>query len=198
MPPGKGTSTGVPPIEAVRLYAQSHAALLDKDRAAAIELMEKSAALDPASFQVHLELGRLYLTPTTEFSDRSIAMLEKAADLEPDHLDLQTDLGRQYLAKGDAAAAMTHFRMALLTRQYKSDATPAAVAEFFLATLLRKEGYYGAALEVYQRLSAHLEIARACHCAPMPEVAPLLEHADAIDAEIADLLVRRRPDSRGD
>lgn len=188
MPPGTGSSIGQPPLAAVHLYAEARAAVLDRDRATAIDLLQQAVALDPLSYELHVTLGRLYLTPTIGFSDRSIAMLEKAAALEPDHLDLQTDLARQYLEKGNATAAITHFRMALLTRQCKADPTSAAVAEYFLGKLLRKEGYLSAALEVYQRLSAHLKSAEIAS-RRNPEVTPLLKRADEIDAEIAELLV---------
>ena len=187
LPLGKGSSAGEPPLEAVHLYAQAQAALLDRDRAAAVELLQKAVALDPLSYQLHVTLGQVYLTPTTEFSDRSIAMLEKAAELEPNHLDLQTDLGRQYLAKGNPAAALMHLRLALRTRQYAADGPAAAVAEFFLANALQKQGYNQAALEVYRRLARHLK-SNTFAMRSNEEVAPLLEHADAIDGEIADLL----------
>ncbi|HET6251284.1 MAG TPA: tetratricopeptide repeat protein [Tepidisphaeraceae bacterium] len=188
LPPGKGTSVGTPPLEAVHLYAQAHEAILDHDRASAIDLMQKAVAADPQSYELHRALGELYLTPTTEFSDRSIAALEQAADLEPDHLDLQANLGRQYLAKGDTASALKHLRLALRTRQYASDSANASIAEFFLATLLRSDGYDQAALEVYQRLSRHLKSSSMSMRTNL-EVAPLREHLDAIDADIADLLV---------
>src|ERR1700728_2400393 len=47
LPPGKGTSVGNPPLEAVHLYAQAQIAILDRDRATAIDLMQKAVADDP-------------------------------------------------------------------------------------------------------------------------------------------------------
>ena len=101
LPPGKGTSVGEPPVEAVRLYARAYAALADRDRGTAIDLFQQALALDPLSYELHIRLARLYLAPTAGFSNRSIALLERAAVLEPDHIELQIDLARQYLAKGD-------------------------------------------------------------------------------------------------
>ena len=187
LPPGKGVSTGYPPLEAVRLYAESRAALLDHDRPAAIDLLQKAVAADPLSYELRMELARLYLTPKAGFTDRSIKMLEQAAELDPDHLDLQIELGRQYLAKGDEEPAKAHFRQALMTRQYKAGAPACIIAEFFLANLLRGEGYTSAALEIFQRLSFHLKAA-AMLIRVEPEIEPLLDRTDSIDADIADLL----------
>jgi tetratricopeptide (TPR) repeat protein len=188
MPPGKGTSVGHPPLEAVHLYAQAYAAQVNRDRGSAIELYQKALELDPLSYDLHVRLAHLYLAPAAGFSNRSLELLEKAAALEPDHLDLQIDLARQYLAKGNRLAAMLHFRLALLTRQYKANAPASAAAEYSLARMLRNDGYYAAALELNQRLAAHVRSA-GMSLRAVPEVAPLLDRAEAIDAEIAELQV---------
>lgn len=185
--PGKGLSVGVAPIEAVRLYAKSRALMNDGDRTEAIQLLEKAVKLDPLSFELHVALGRLYLTAGEEFNLKSIEMYEKAAELEPDHLDLQTNLGREYLAKGDSASALSHFRLARLTHAYGSDGPQATVCDFFLATLLRSEGYDSAALEVFQKLRDRLDWA-ANASRYSPELRQLLSHRDEVDIEIADLL----------
>ncbi|HWE03474.1 MAG TPA: tetratricopeptide repeat protein [Tepidisphaeraceae bacterium] len=178
-----------PPLESLHLYAQARIAWMDRDRSGAIGLLEQAAALDPHSFYLHSTLGRMYRNPGVEFSDPSIRALEKAAALEPDHLDLQMDLGRQLEAKGDIPGAIKHLRMALLTRAYRADPASAAVAEFFLGNLLRTQGYDRAALELYQRLSVHLKSPQIA-AEPSREVALLLNQADVIDMEIAEMLAR--------
>lgn len=189
-PPADTSRLGPPPIEAVRLFAQAHAALLDNDRAAAIPLLEKAVALDPYSYELHARLGRLYLAPNTDFNPRSIAMLEKAAALEPDHLRLQVDLARQYLARGDVADALPHLRMALLTSDYKSGDSEGIIADLLLANALASAGYDQAALETFQKLSTRLH-AMSDELPAGAELAPLLAHIEIIDVQIAQLLARR-------
>ena len=77
--------------------------------------------------------------------------------------------------------------MALLTHQYKSNAPIAALAEYSLARLLYRR-IYAAALELNQRLAAHLKSA-GMSLREVREVAPLMEHADSVDVEIAELCV---------
>lgn len=180
---------GLPPLQAVHLYAQARQAMLDDDRPTATRLLQQATALDPRSFELALELGKLYLKPGVDFDDRSIEMLERASIIEPDHLDLQTVLGREYAAKGDAKSALRHLRLALLTRQAEADPAAAVVAEFSLGRLLVNQGYDRAALEVYERLAAHLKLAGEA-VKQHAELAMLASHSEIIDAEIAALLAK--------
>ncbi len=122
----------LPPLDAVELYAQAQDQLLEGHRLKAIPMLEKAAALDPASATLHRELADAY-RGSFGFEDHSIVELEKAAALDPASLDVQLDLGRQLLAKGEAAKALEHLRLAIYTRDYKTGAAPAPEADLFLA-----------------------------------------------------------------
>ena len=189
LPAARPVGDEAPPIDAVRLYAQAYGAWLDRDRAAAISLLQKAITLDGDSFEMLSLLGEIYLASGADFDDHSIDALERAAAIEPDHAALQTSLGRQYMAKGDAAAGLKHLRFALLTRDYAQDNAIAAVTDFFVGSALSSQGYDAAALEIFERLSDRLKSpGRSMQVNSQTQA--LIEHADDIDNEVIDLQMR--------
>jgi tetratricopeptide (TPR) repeat protein len=173
-----------PPLEALTLYAEACDNLLKHRRLAAITLLEKAAALDPNSYELHAALGRAYLG-SGGTDARSIAAMERAAAIDPDHVELQTDLGRQYLAAGDAGKALWHLRLALNTSDYATDEAEAAVAELFAGRALARAGYHAAALEVYDRLLGRLRNPSFALRGD-PEVAYLLARPDLLTLQVAE------------
>src|SRR5258708_39225383 len=104
--------------------------MLDGNRLAAIGLIQKAAALDPESFQLHTLLGDLYADGN---DSRAQEQWEKAAAIEPDHLGLQVTLGRQYLSHAQFPTSIERLRLALQTSAYLRDDPTAAAADFLLA-----------------------------------------------------------------
>src|ERR1700722_9019210 len=89
-----------PSIEALVFYAKARDAMTEGHRFTAISSLEKAIALDPDSYELRYDLGKVFRRATNT-DDRAIDAFEHAAAIQPDHLDLQTELGRQYLAKHD-------------------------------------------------------------------------------------------------
>ena len=176
-----------PPIEALYLYAQARDCLLNGRRYTAISLLDKAIALDPDSYELHYALGQAYQMGRT-FDERSIEAMERAAAIDPDHLDLQTDLGRQYLAKGDLPRATEHLRLALQTRQYATDESAAAVADYFLARALQSQGYDRAALEQYAKLLGRAKD-RPLALRHDPHLAFIV--SDRLQVDVGDLYAKR-------
>jgi len=146
-----------PPIEALLLYGQAVDNLNAGRRMAAVDLLQKAAALDPDSFELHFALGRAYTRDGMTPDPRSIPELERAAEINPDHLRLQAELGRMYLATGEPEKALWHLRLAAKTSAYWTDHANAAIAELLLTRALSRQGYHAAAVEVYERLAARME-----------------------------------------
>lgn len=172
-----------PPLEAVRLFARARIAMLDGNRREEGRLLDQAIALDPQSFELHKSLGDLY----AEASDaRAAGEWERAAQVEPDHLDLQIALGRAAMDEGDPAKAIEHLRLALQTGEYRRGDPGAGEAEFLLASVLQKEGYDRAALQLYERLMARLQHANFAERTNR-QVALLLAHPDELALHIAGL-----------
>lgn len=186
---GPATRPDAPaPVEAVRLFAQARIAMLDGNRAAAIDLLEKAAALDPESFQLHSLLGDLY---GQNNDARAQAHWEKAAAVEPDHLGLQVTLGRQELTHAKFDAAVGRLRLARQTTEYRHDDPAAAEADFLLARALQEGGYDRAALEAYERLLGRLESQQAS-LRRNAQSAALLAHPEALALHVAALYEKHR------
>jgi len=176
------------PVEAVRLFAQARIAMLDGNRAAAIDLLQKAAALDPESFHLHSLLGDLY----AENNDaRAQGQWEKAAAIEPDHLGLQVTLGRQQLTHAQFPAAVERLRLARQTDEYRHDDPAAAEADFLLARALQEAGYDRAALEAYERLLNRLE-SQPMALRRNAQSAALMAHPEALALHIAALYEKHR------
>lgn len=177
------TEPALPPIEAVRLFAQARAAQLDGQTFAAADLLRQAIALDPGSFDLHRSLAELY----DDGSDpRALAEWEKVARIEPDRLDVQMQLARQQIMRGDFAAALTHLRLATRTSDYKQDAPASGEADFLLARVLQEQGYDRAALEVYERLLVRLTNPSYA-MRRVPQLSMLLLHPEALSLRIASL-----------
>jgi tetratricopeptide (TPR) repeat protein len=177
----------LPPLDAIELYARAQTELLDGHRLKAIPILERAAALDPASLRLHLDLAEAY-RGSFGYEDHSIAELEKAAAIEPGNLDVHLDLGRQLLAKGDAAAALEHLRLAILTQDYREGAGRAPEADLFLAHALQQQGYDRAALERYELLLTRLNNRDLSHTAN-PDLA--FQVTDKLHTQVGDLYMRQ-------
>lgn len=174
---------GLPAVEAVRLFAQARIAMLDGNRAAAIDDLQKAVALDPQSFELHKLLGDLYQLG----GDRqALGEWEKAASQQPDHLDLQIKLGRIYAARSNFADAITHLRLAQQTSDYQHDDPASAEADFLLARALQESGYDRAALSIYERLLDRVENEPSL-LRRNPQAAMLLAHPEPLALHIAQL-----------
>jgi len=145
-----------PSIDALVFYAKARDAMTEGHRFTAISALEKAIALDPSSYALEYDLGKVYLA-SANVDDHAIEAFERAAALEPDHLDLQIELGRQYLAKNDLVNGIWHLRLALQTTDYETDDGGAAVADFLLARALKDAGYDRAALDQYDVLLNRLK-----------------------------------------
>ena len=145
-----------PSIDALVFYAKARDAMTEGHRFTAISSLEKAIALDPTSYALEYDLGKVYLA-SANVDEHAIEAFERAAALDPDHLDLQTELGRQYLAKNDLVNGILHLRLALQTTDYETDDGGAAVADFLLARALKDAGYDRAALDQYDVLLNRLK-----------------------------------------
>lgn len=145
-----------PSLDALQLFAEARAAILEGQRFTAISLLEKARLLDPQSFEICYALAQAHQGNSVT-NDKSIELLKEASRLNPDHLLVQSQLGRQYLAKGDLPRAIERLRLATLTSEYTSDDDGAAVADYFLARALQQKGYDRAALDRYAMLLQRLE-----------------------------------------
>ena len=155
-PPSTQPDQSRPPLDALMLYAQARVAEDTNQRFVAIDLLQKAARLDPASFNLQSELARLYLTSNSDGEEAADA-LQRAAELNPDDLQTQTDLGRVFLSRGQLDKAIEHLRLALQTTEYRQDDDSSAITDYYLAQALQKQGYNRAALEEYTRLLDRLE-----------------------------------------
>jgi tetratricopeptide (TPR) repeat protein len=187
--PSHDTSAPLPPIEAVRDFAQARIAMLDNERYTAINLLEKAAALDPDSFELNETLGQLYQGNATS-DDRSIEAYERAAAIDPDHLDLQINLGRQYLASGKTSLGIRHLLLALQTTDYSQDDPAAAEVELFLSNALSQQGYARAAITLLERLSVRLS-SPSMGMRSRPAMLLLLQHPEGVTLQIGTLEQKR-------
>jgi predicted Zn-dependent protease len=189
MTPQTQPSDAPAPLGALLLYARAREAQLDDQREEATQLLEQACQIDPSSFELQYELARMYAAGGAAVSpddSQALSALESAAKIEPDHLRLQIDLGRAYLQKTNFAAALTHFRLALQTSEYGNDDALAAVADFFLAGVLQRQGYLRAALDEFRLLVDRL------HTPTMAmrgnsELGILLSHIDSFEGQIGEL-----------
>jgi len=152
--PGPTTRSGQPPIESVRLFAQARIAMHDNDRDGAISYLQKAVALDPASFELHVELADQY-----DAANNPLALVEyqKAAAIEPNHLDLLIDIARHQISSDKPEDAVKQLRLAQLTDEYLADDPSSAEADFLLAQALQDADYDRAAIEVYEKLLNRLQ-----------------------------------------
>jgi tetratricopeptide (TPR) repeat protein len=174
-----------PSLDALVLYGKARDAQAHGQRYLAISDLEKALALDPKSYELHLDLAKAYLA-VSNTDDRAIPAFQQAAAIEPDHLDLQTDLGRQYLVKGDLAEGIKHLRLALQTSEYATDDGQAAVADFFLARALKNAGYDRAALDQYDVLLRRLQNP-SLTIRQNPELAYLIDRPELMYVQIGEL-----------
>jgi len=191
LPAAASQPTGPAPLEALRIYAQARAALIDNQRLVAIPLLLKAIEIDPASFELYNCLGRACLGSASS-NEQAIAAFEKAATIHGDNLSVQYELGREYLARGDLDKAITHLRLALLTTDYRQNVARdiAAMADFFLAKALQQAGYDRAALERYNSLLKSLQTVGITR--GHPELGYLLAHPEIIYAQIGDLYAKHQ------
>jgi tetratricopeptide (TPR) repeat protein len=181
-PPSTAPSS-LPPIEAVRLFAEARSAMLDGNAQAATQFLQKAAVLDPESFELHRQLGDAYQASR---DPRAVAEWEKAATIDPDRLDLQVNLGRHYAARAQFDQAIVHLRLALQTEGYRHDDPMAAEADFLLARALQESGYDRAALAMYERLINRLQT-QPWLVRQNPQAAALLGHPEALALHVAAL-----------
>lgn len=174
-----------PSLDALVLYGKARDARAHGQRYIAMTDLEMALALDPDSYDLHIELAKAYLA-VSRTDDRVIPMLQQAARIEPNHLALQTDLGRQYLVKGDLPHAIQHLRLALQTIDYATDDGQAAVADFFLARALKNAGYDRAALDQYGVLLQRLENP-SLTIRQNPELAYLIDRPELMYVQIGEL-----------
>jgi predicted Zn-dependent protease len=188
-PATAATQPARPPLEAIDLFAQARAAMLQGQRFTAINLLEKAVKLDPESYQLRFWLGQAH-TSGGLANEQSIAAYEAAAKIDPDHAIVHSELGRQYLSKGDTPKALQHLMLATQTSDYASDDSLAAVVDFYLAKALQHSGYDLAALQRYEKLIARLQ-AGGLSVRGSPELAYLVSQPDGLYAQVAELLQRR-------
>ena len=182
-------------LEAIQVYAQARAALIDNKRFSAITLLEKAAKLDPYGFQIFYDLGRVLLSASATglANDRALVALEKAATLDPDSLDLQYELGHQYLDRNDNVRALQHLRLAHLTTGYGDGKHPdtCALVDFFLGRALRQAGYLTAAQEQYTSLLTRMSRSRFSSRSSA-ELIEFVKHPQLIYTEIGELYEQKR------
>jgi tetratricopeptide (TPR) repeat protein len=176
------------PVESLALYAQARDASLRGQPMVAIAALQKAIVLDPFRFQLRYDLGWAYVNANVA-DDSAILAFEKAALLQPDHLALQTELGRLYLAKGNPDLAIEHLRLATQTSDYAIDDGRAAIADFFLAKVLKDSGYDRAALNQYTVLLRRFEHP-SLSLQENSELAYLLEKPDMLFEQIGEILER--------
>jgi hypothetical protein len=177
------------PLAALLLYARAREAQLDDQRQEATQLLEQACQIDPSSFELQYALARLYAAGgATVAPDDSqiVSALENAARIEPDHLRLQIDLGREYMEKNNLGAALAHFRLALQTSEYRNDDALSAVADFFLAGVLERQGYVRAALDEFRLLVDRLRNPTMAMRGD-GELGILLTHVDSFKGQIGEL-----------
>jgi predicted Zn-dependent protease len=182
-------STAPAPLAALLLYARAREAQLDDQRQEATQLLEQACQIDPSSFELQYALARMYAAGgATVSADDSqvVSALENAARIEPDHLRLQIDLGREYMDKNNLGAALAHFRLALQTSEYRNDDAMAAVADFFLAGVLQRQGYLRAALDEFRLLVDRLSTPTMAMRGD-GELGILLTHVDSFKGQIGEL-----------
>ncbi len=155
-PATQPTTESNPPLEAVLLYAKARGAILQNQRAQAINYLQQALDLDPNSLELRIAMGRANLGAGGS-PERAIESFEKALKIDPDNLDVQNELGRLYLLKGDLANGLAHLRLASETSGYKTDPEIAVVVDYRLARALQQAGYDRAALEVYEQLLKRFE-----------------------------------------
>jgi tetratricopeptide (TPR) repeat protein len=150
------TTESDPPMQAVVLYAQARAAILQNQRQQAIHLLQQALDLDPNSLELRIAMGRANLGAGGS-PDRALEAFERALKLKPDNLDVQNVVGRLYLMKGDLTNGLAHLRLASQTSGYSTDPEIAVVVDYRLARSLQQAGYDRAALEVYEKLLKRFE-----------------------------------------
>jgi tetratricopeptide (TPR) repeat protein len=183
-------ATTRPSLDAIETFARARDAMLQNQRYTAINLFEKTIALDPDSYEPRYWLGQAYGPGVSGSNDQAIAAFEAAAKIEPNHIDVQLELGRQYLAKKDNADAIKHLRLAMQTDEYQRGIESAAVVDFYLARALEDSGYDRAALERYESLIERLQ-AGGLSIGRSPELAFMLSQPDGIFAQAAALFQKR-------
>lgn len=91
------------------------AALKNKDNTKAIQLMLKSSDLDKASWETHVNLGRLFfLRGDLENAETA---LNNALNLRPGEADIYNMLGRTLYAKGEIDSAVEVFKRGLEVKE---------------------------------------------------------------------------------
>ncbi|HWC88277.1 MAG TPA: tetratricopeptide repeat protein, partial [Pirellulales bacterium] len=178
------------PLEAIQLYAQARAAIIDNQRYSAINFLQRAIKLDPYSFELYDQLGEsLELTPNSNAA--AMAALEKASALRPDDLTVHYELGRGYLADGQLDKALLHLRLAQLTSEYGDDdqRDTAALVDFFLGRALQQHGYDRAALDQFALLLSRL--GSLGNARGNSELAFLVKHPAILHAQIGDLYIKR-------
>ena len=183
-PPLTATN-GQPPLDALMLYARARVDEQNDQRLNAISHLEQAARVDPNSFAIQHELARLYLSMNAG-GEQAETALERAAVLKPDDLETQTDLGRVYLSRNETAKATDHFRLATQTTEYRNDADPAAITDYYLAQSLQQQGYDRAALDSYARLLQRLQNAPSS-VRDNPEIQFWLSRPELLYAEVGRL-----------
>jgi hypothetical protein len=168
--------SGEAPLEAIRVYAQARAALVDNQRFTALNLARAYQASNPSA----------------PAGDRAMAAFERAAAIRPDSLDLHYELGRQYLDRNDTPHALDHLRLARMTSDYQNDrhADIAALTDFFLARSLAKSGYTAAALRQYGLLVRRLSYL-STSSRTNSELVYFIKHPQILYAETGELFEKK-------
>ena len=193
LPPPATQPSTPPSLDALQVYAQARAAVMDDRASDALTFLQRAASLDPNSFEVQNDLAEVYLATTHGgvANEAFFAALEKAAQLEPDHLDIQYELGRQYLTRGDSANALFRLRCAQLTTEYRSEASPDVqiMTQFFLARALSQSNYIVAAIDEYRQLVSRI-VQPDLIIRGQPDLVWLMHHPQVIYVELGELYER--------
>ncbi|MCS7034523.1 MAG: tetratricopeptide repeat protein [Phycisphaerae bacterium] len=176
-----------PSLDALDAYARGRGALADRQVYTAVNLLEKAAALDPHSAQVHYELGRAYSAAGK--LPQAVESLQRAVALNPEFLDALVDLSR-LTARSAPEQALRSLAIATHTREYASNDADAAIVDFYLARLLQQRGHDRAAIEQYEKLLWRLS-RRSLAIRGSPDVAALANRPEPLQLELAKLYEKR-------
>jgi tetratricopeptide (TPR) repeat protein len=185
LPTTRHSAPELPSSEALALFAQAQRELIDNQSYSAIQLLQKTIALDPLSPAPYRLLAEAQLG-NANFNDKSIQALQTATQLDPQDIEAQVELGRQYLAKGDTAAAIARLRLALQTPAYTHQQDEAAIADLFLARALQEGEYDRAAIDQYEILLSRLR-AGSLSVRRNPQLSALIGDPDLISVQIGKL-----------
>lgn len=194
LPTSRPVREGLPPLQAIELFARARGEMHENRHFAAVGLLERAILLDAESYELYYALGQAHLGGTTS-TDPAIEAFERAAELRPGSLDVRLQLARLYLAKENHPRAMNHLRLARKSEEYADSDGESAVVDLLLGRILQHEGYDRAALQCYERVLARIRN-------PSPsvrqehELAVLINVPQALYLQISELASRRGKHAR--